>query len=140
MKPGKIIALFFFILLFRIAYAIKVPPIVLGNFNHKFPNAKSVKWKKESKAEYEAEFSEKGKKISANYNNSGEWLETEKQISLSEIPKEVAAAVNRDYPFAVVVDADIIESSKHPVKYELLIKNKGKKKEVFYDSHGNRIE
>jgi hypothetical protein len=56
---------------------VKVPAVVKTAFATKFPDAKSIKWEKESKTEFEANFTIMDAKCSANYSNLGEWLETE---------------------------------------------------------------
>ena len=58
----------------------KIPTSVMSAFNSKFPNAINVKWDKENEHEYEASFEWESKKLSANYSDTGEWLETESTI------------------------------------------------------------
>ena len=52
-------------------------------FNANFPDAKKVKWKIEDTIEWEAEFRMNRKEYSANFNNNGEWQETEYELKKS---------------------------------------------------------
>lgn len=63
-----------------------VPAKVKAGFDQKFPGVQNVKWGKENANEWEAEFKMNAKEYSANFNADGSWLETEYEISASEIP------------------------------------------------------
>ena len=67
----------------------KTPAAVFTAFNKKFPNVTKVKWDRENAHEYEASFEWKGKKLSANFSNTGNWLETESPITFIQLPEKV---------------------------------------------------
>ena len=123
-----------------ISYAVSVPQIVKDQFAKKFSEAKDVKWSKENKSEYEAEFNMNGKKYSANYSIKGEWMETEEQISTIELPEAVTAAVKKSHPKSELVDADRITNSKGALKYEVVIKSGINKQELLFDAAGNTVK
>src|SRR5216683_4680125 len=64
-----------------------VPAAVQKAFEQKFPKATKVGWGKENEKEWEAEFTFNGSKLSANFTSDGVWVETEKEIAISELPK-----------------------------------------------------
>lgn len=119
---------------------VKVPTIVKTAFSSKFPEAKSVKWEKESKTEFEANFTIMDVKHSANYSDKGEWLETESVIPLNLVPAKVKAAIDAKYKSNEVKSVAKIESSKGKTQYEIDIKKAGKSFEVFYDEDGMEIK
>jgi uncharacterized membrane protein YkoI len=115
-----------------------VPVKVKTGFEQKFKEAKNIKWSRENAKEWEAEFTLNGKSYSANFNNDGNWLETEHQISLAEIPSSVKSAFEKDFPSFSITEADISETA-HGIAYELDIKKGAIKKEVSFDATGKRI-
>ena len=121
------------------AQNIPVPDAAVKAFQQKFPNAASVKWGKEGKNEYEAEFTLEGKKGSANFSAVGEWLETETGIALATIPKTVADGFRTSFPGAVITAAYRIESKKEKNHYEIEYSLKGKKKEARLSPEGKLL-
>jgi len=70
----------------------KVPAPVKQAFTKKFPAATDVKYEMEKK-DYEVTFKDKGASMSANYDATGKWLETETEIKESDLPKEITALI-----------------------------------------------
>lgn len=122
------------------ANAIEVPDAIENAFKQKFPNAKKVKWEKENKTEYEASFMLDNKEMSAVYNSDGSLKEIETEIAVTELPKAVSDALNKNYPNAKVHEAAKIERSDNSVVYEAEIKVNGKKTDVLFDPNGNQTK
>lgn len=118
----------------------KTPDAVEAAFNQKFPNASKVKWGKENPHEYEAEFEWKGEKHSANFNDSGDWLETESPISFTQLPDDVTTAFNASHKKAKIKVVAKIETSNGITKFEIEFKNEVKTQEVFYTTEGKEIK
>lgn len=118
----------------------KTPSIVSTKFNQKFPNASSIKWDKENSHEYEASFVWKGEKHSANYSDSGVWLETECSTSFKQLPEKVQTAFNASHKGAIIIAVAKIETSKGTTKYEVEVKQKSKTLEFFYTANGNELK
>lgn len=115
----------------------KIPNSVITTFNNKFKNATNVNWDRENENEWEAEFKLAGKKYSANFNNEGEWLETEYNIDKPEIPSQVLSALNT-FEGYTLKEAEISETNKGK-NYEFLLKNKDDKMEVVVAATGEII-
>lgn len=115
------------------------PEAVQKAFEQKFPIATSVSWRKENKTEWEAEFMFNGGKLSANFTNDGTWVETEKQIAVSEFPKVVADAIQKLYPGWKITEADRTETAKNGLIYEVDIKSGTQKKEVAFKEDGTPV-
>jgi len=118
----------------------KVPSDVISAFDKQFPNASNVKWDKENAHEYEASFVWNGEKLSANFYDNGEWLETESPTTFDQLPERVQEAFNASHPGAKIKAIAKIETSKGSIKYEVEIKQGIKTAELFYDVNGNEVE
>lgn len=116
--------------------AIPVPKAVSDAFAKKFPGATNIKWGKENTNEYEAEFKLDGKSASANFLVNGSWVETEMEVSSSELPAAVASTVQTKHPGASILKSYKIEASKGGVTYEVEIKVGGKKQEMIMNADG----
>jgi len=118
----------------------KTPAAVTTAFNQKFPNATNVKWDKENAHEYEASFEWKGETLSANFSDTGEWLETESPISFNQLPEKVKTAFNDALKGATVKAVAKIETSKGTTKFEVEFKQGLKTIELFYTTDGKEIK
>ena len=76
----------------RFVLPIKLFAPLKAAFEKKYPGATSVVWGKESKTEYEAEFTLNGIKMAANFSATGKWVVTETQIQLTDMPQAVQDA------------------------------------------------
>lgn len=119
--------------------ASKVPAAVKTAFAKKIPGA-IAEWGKENAKEYEAEFKWDGKSASANFLTDGSWLETEMEISATEVPAAVKSAVEKKHPGAVISKVYKIDNSKGEQTYEVEIKTANKKKEVVLKADGTIIK
>lgn len=120
------------------AQSTKVPSKVKMAFMKKFPKIKNVKWEKESENNYEANFMKNGKKLSANFNSSGKWLETERNISVSQIPAKIMKALKKKYPNSNIKNAVDVWNSKGQ-QYELSAVVKGKTMQLEYTANGKLL-
>ncbi len=107
------------------------PEAVLKAFQQKFSGATDVEWEKESKTEWEAEFKLKGASMSANFANDGQWLETETEIALTELPAPVQAALKGKK----VKETARIEKPGGVLQYEAEVK----RKDWMFDASGKRL-
>jgi len=118
----------------------KTPQAVLDAFNKKFPTATKVKWEKENAKEFEASFNMKGVDYSANYSDTGEWMETESTIAFNDLPKNVQTTFNASHPNAKVKEVAKIETSKGQTQFEVEMKQGMKTVEFLYNSDGTEIK
>lgn len=116
----------------------KVPEKVQKAFTQKFPNAQKVKWTEENEEEWEAEFRMKGMEYSANYDEEGNWKETEHEIRKSEIPGVVNRTLESEFGSYKVKESEISETAKGKV-FEFQLKKSGTKKEVAIDANGKVV-
>ena len=116
-----------------------VPSSVKTAFSQKFTKATDVKWGKEGKTEWEAEFKLDGKSYSANFDTKGNWAETEYSITTSEIPVAVKTTINKDYAAYKIKGTDISETPKGKV-YEITFIRGTKSMEVVFDENAKVLK
>ena len=120
--------------------ASKVPAAVKTAFAQKFAGATAVGWGKENAKEYEAGFTFNGKSASANFLTDGSWVETEMEISVSEAPAPVTAAIQKKHLGTTIVKLYKIDNNKGELTYEAEIKTGNKKQEMVLKADGTIIK
>lgn len=98
----------------------KVPAAVKTSFAKDFPGI-ITKWEKE-KANYEANFKQNGKIMSALYDASGNKTETEMDIKISGLPVAVTDYIFKNYKGEKIKEAAIITKANGEVNYEAEVK------------------
>ena len=111
------------------------PRNVKNNFQTKFISATSIKWNQEEKNEWEAEFKMNGDAMSASFDNTGKWLETEKELKQNQLPAAVQNAFNTQYAGYKMEEASAIEKSDF-TGYELVVKKGNKALEILVTADG----
>jgi hypothetical protein len=99
-----------------------VPENVKVSFQKRFPQAKEVKWDKENKNEWEAEFKMNNREFSAMFNTEGVWKETEYKIQRSEIPPVVVSTIDTLFSGYEIEEASVIGNSEMK-GFEVELKN-----------------
>ncbi len=115
---------------------IKTPTMVRVAFEIRFPGATNVKWGKENKHEYEAEFTYQGTNYSANFKDNGDWLETESPITFDSLPQGVKDWYKNPRIQATIKTIMKIENCVGITKYEVELQLGNKTREYLYDAEG----
>lgn len=115
------------------------PSAVASAFKQKFPTAINVSWGKENAHEYEADFTENGVKHSANFSESGKWVETETATDFNSLPAKVKASFNAQHKGAKQNEVAKIERA-NGVIYEIEIKEGKKGKDCLYNEDGSSVK
>ena len=66
----------------------KLPAEVTNSFSEKYPDAKNVEWK-DKLSNFSAGFEWEDEKYEAHFNKKGEWLSTDKEIDVNDLPANV---------------------------------------------------
>jgi hypothetical protein len=69
------------------------PKEMQSAFSKKFSTVQELTWEQEDN-EWEAEFKLNGTEMSASFDNSGKWLETEIEVKRKDLPAEIFKAIN----------------------------------------------
>ncbi len=99
-----------------------------------FPGSTNVRWVKEG-ADYEAEFKQMGKSMSAVFSADGTMLETETTILISELPAPVLQYLKEHYKRATIKEAAKVVKSDGAINYEAEVY----KVDVIFDVNGKFI-
>jgi hypothetical protein len=113
--------------------------IVKKEFTKKYATAQSVKWDNEEKNEWEAEFTMEGKKMSASFDNSGKWIESETAIAENELPAAVVSTLDKDFQSYKRGHMEIFENAEIKV-FELRLKKGETSIEVMIDNNGKVLK
>lgn len=122
-----------------IVFAGNPPQTVLQTFQNKFTNAEKISWSKENASEWEAEFVWNDQKMSASFDLDGNWLETERELQLDDLPESVKSALSEKYSDYKIQEIEAIQSPSFD-GYEFALKRGSVKKEVLSDPQGNITE
>ncbi len=119
-----------------LAQNVDVPKKVQNEFTKLYPKVTDVKWSKESKEEFEAEFKENDNSISVVINNEGKLLETETKIDIKDLPKAVEPLVTKKYKGYKITEAAKIIDDKGVLTFEAEISKGNNKKDLSFDKDG----
>ena len=111
-----------------------VPAAVQESFKKNFPGVTVKKWEKED-GNFEANFSKGGKTMSATFDAKGEWMETETDIAISELPSAVTSYVKEHYSGATIKEAAMLKTPQGDI-YEAEVKGK----DLLFDTNGKFLK
>jgi hypothetical protein len=113
-----------------------VPAAVKAALLKKYPEATKVGWEKE-KGNFEANWGGKsGEDNSVQFTPAGVFVEMEKAISVSDLPKNVAPYVKQHYHGAKVREAGRVTDAAGKITYEAEIKGA----DLIFDENGNFLK
>lgn len=100
------------------------------DLQRRHPKATSINWIS-GEEHYIAEFQEGDREMKAFYTQGGEWVKTQMQINVADIPEKITSKIGPEYK---ILGADKVLSSQTPQGNYLL------RLEVGYDKSGNIIK
>jgi hypothetical protein len=118
----------------------KVPEAVVQSFKSKFSTATKVRWERESATEFEVNFKQNGPSLSAKFNQSGQWLETESEIKMADLPEAVRNAVAQNFKGYAADEIERVETSDKGLIYEMELKRGKEKWEVQFSPEGTVLK
>jgi len=117
----------------------KVPAPVTKAFATKFPAATDVNYLLTQK-NYEVTFKDKGIETFANFDATGKWLKTETAITESDLPKEVSAAIAKDFAGFTISEVAKIETTDKPIFYMMDLKKDKEGYRVHFSPKGDVVK
>jgi hypothetical protein len=118
----------------------KVPAAVTTAFKAKFPTVEKSSWEMESKTEFEVNFKLNSNEISASFDDTGKWLETETEIKVSALSSAIQATLKNEFAGFDVVEASKIENADGTTSYEAEIKKGKEAFDVLLASDGKLLK
>ncbi|MCF2444103.1 PepSY-like domain-containing protein [Dyadobacter sp. CY345] len=115
----------------------EVPSVVLNTFKQQFPKAAEVEWKLKAEM-YKAEFEIAKDDHEVWLEKSGKIVKHKEEIKSEQLPKEVVAAINKDYKGYKIHDPKKTDNAG-VVTYKVELKNTGSEVDVTYDKNGKVI-
>ena len=112
-----------------------VPIAVKNAFAKSFPNIIVKKWDKED-GNYEANISKDGKAMSATYDAKGNWMETETDIKVDELPPVVTNYIKTNYKGSTIKEAAVLSRPGISKLYEAEVKSK----DLLFDKDGKFLK
>lgn len=113
----------------------QVPAAAIATFKAKFPTVKTNTWEKEGD-KYEAGFKLNGKTMSALITPAGELMETETDMSPSQLPTPVRTKLASDYKTYKIKEAATIVRADGSTVYEAEVAKGGKAQDVLFMADG----
>lgn len=110
------------------------PKEVQAAFSKKYASADDIKWEQEDD-EWEAEFKNQGVKMSASFDNTGEWIETESKVKKDDIPSEVFKAISLEYNGFEIEKVEKTESNDFS-GYEITLEKEETEVEILCTAEG----
>lgn len=115
----------------------QVPSVIVNNFQQSFPKAFDVEWELKGDI-YEVEFETGflGKDHEVWFEKSGKQIRHKEELSKSDLPQKVLAAINSNYSgYRVDNVKKITEGSK--ISYTVELKSRREEWKVAFDNEGN---
>jgi len=112
----------------------QVPALVKAAFQKQYPATTAI-WEKED-GNYEVNFKQNGKVMSAVIQKNGTIVETETDIAISDLPASTQSYVKEHYSGAKIKEASKIVKANGEVNYEALVNGK----DVMFDTNGKFIK
>jgi hypothetical protein len=117
----------------------EVPSVIVNNFQKAFPKATDVEWELDG-ANYKVEFETGlfGQDHDVWYDQNGKLIRRKEEISKSDVPQKVMAAINRDFKDYRIDDVKKITEGNKLV-YTLELKSFREEWKVAFDSEGKLL-
>ena len=112
----------------------QVPVAVKTAFQKQYPSVKAT-WDKED-ANYEANFKQDGKAMSAVIDKNGTIVETETDIPVTDLPAAIQDYMKKNYRGIKIEEAARIEKANGDVNYEAEVHHK----DIIFDANGKFIK
>ena len=110
-----------------------------ATFKLKFPTSENLEWEMEEDGIWEANFTLDGVPYSANFDNSGNWIETEYEINSESIPENVKNTVLSSFNGYKTNRIEAIERETEFL-YEYELTSEKHSIEIIINSSGNVLK
>lgn len=113
-----------------------VPKEVMDTFNSAFSDARDIDWEKKGK-EYEADFEIQNVDYSARFSADGDLIMQKQDITTSDIPEPVNAAIQKEYEGYYIDDVERIDKDGK-VYFQVELDGKMRDRKVVFSADGDK--
>jgi hypothetical protein len=117
----------------------QIPAAAKSTFAAKFPTAQKVKWSIEKPGEFEVEYTFNKMESSALFDAAGALLETETEISESELPAAAKTTLAKEFAGFKLDEIERSTDAKGVISYEMEAAKGKEKLELCFDANGKFI-
>ena len=108
----------------------KVPGKVKEAFMKEYPKAMESSWRMDN-SNYQVIFTLMGTKHAIKYDKTGQWIDKEERIELSNLPKEITASITKNFAGYKAYEAEKVETPMKGTLYNVGIE----KEKEFLEAH-----
>jgi hypothetical protein len=117
-----------------------VPSDIEKAFEKKFPEVVEPEWEKESNGSWEATFKRDGVEFRVDFDSDGNWVETEHDVTIDQLPPEVRSAIEIKYKAHEIRDIEAVDSPTHGKFYDVEFQQGAEKKDVMFSLEGKVLD
>ncbi len=115
------------------------PEAVKQTFKSKYPNENDPDWHTDKNGNYESHFKIDGISYRADFDASGQWIETESNIKKKELPEQIQKRIKSDFKEYKITEIEQVDHYRKGRFYDVEFKVNGKKKDIEFDKNGQII-
>jgi hypothetical protein len=105
-------------------------------FATKYANAKDVDWRMDDNGYHEAHFKIDGDKYRADYDDDGNWRETERSMDYDDLPDAVKETIKEQYDKDDIEEIELVDSATKGTFFDVEFKDDGKRFDVEITKEG----
>jgi hypothetical protein len=117
----------------------KVPAIVKQAFTKEYPKTIETGWRMYDN-NYQAMFNINGVKHAAKFDKSGQWIDKEERIDLTNLPKEVTASIAKNFAGYKTYEAEKVETPNKGMLYNVGLEKEKTFLEVHFSIKGEVLD
>ncbi len=118
----------------------EVPAAVKDAFAGRFPTARFVEWEDPKDDVYEVDFEQDGKDMMAKFDAGGNWVETEVEITETELPKAVWQAITTQFAGYKIDKVETESTPERALAYKVRLKQDGSEAKVTFGENGEVLK
>ncbi len=116
----------------------KVPATVTSAFKAKYPNVTTPTWTMKG-TDYQANFKMSNQDMTANFDSTGKWVQTETKIASTSLPSAVQTSLKKDFADYKTEQACKVITASNSSEYSAKVAKGTEKYEVVFSNDGKVI-
>lgn len=113
----------------------KVPQKIQESFTAKVPVAADIVWTIEGDI-YQVDYMLSSKHTTAYYDEQGQWLETETELAVDELPHNVLQTLQTKMGEYTILDIELVETREGELLYEVDLQKDNKTYDILFNKDG----